>query len=131
MAETFKFELVSPERLLMSADVNSVKVPGDEGDFVVLPDHAPFMSTMRPGMVLIEAEDGEHKYFVKGGFSQVEDSGLTILAEESVEISELKGDRLQDEIANARKRLESTESDHAKRHESVLIDFLEEIGLVH
>lgn len=131
MDETFKFELVSPEQLLMSGDVSSVKVPGDEGDFVVLPQHSPFMSTMRPGLVVIEAEDGEHKYFVKGGFCQIEGSGVTILAERSVEISELTGDHLSDEIAAARKRLEDPVCDHSARHDSILLDFLDEIGLLH
>ena len=79
---TFPFELVSPEKLLISTEVEQVVVPGTEGDFAVLKDHAPFMSTLRPGVVVVtEASTEVQRLFVRGGFADVSPRGLTILAE--------------------------------------------------
>lgn len=85
MAETFKFELVSPERLLLSEEALEVLVPGTEGDFCVLAKHAAVMSTLRPGMIVAKLADGSSKsYFVRGGFADVSVSGFTLLAEYAV-----------------------------------------------
>jgi F-type H+-transporting ATPase subunit epsilon len=84
MAGTFTFELVSPERLLSSAQVAMVVVPGSEGDFGVLPGHAPVMSTIRPGVIEVYATEGttpSARYAIEGGFAEVTPQGLTILAE--------------------------------------------------
>lgn len=84
MAGTFQFELVSPEKKLASAQVAMVVVPGTEGDFGVLPGHAPMMSTIRPGIVEIYATEGSApsaRYEIDGGFAEVSAEGLTILAE--------------------------------------------------
>ncbi|GGI83326.1 hypothetical protein GCM10007973_19760 [Polymorphobacter multimanifer] len=81
---TFKFELVSPERMLASANVAMVVVPGAEGDFGVLPGHAPLMSTIRPGIIEVYATEGSSpsaRYEIEGGFAEVTPEGLTILAE--------------------------------------------------
>ncbi len=77
------FELVSPEKLIRSADVHMVVVPGAEGDFGVLAGHAPMMSTIRDGELSIyaEANSAPEKLTLRGGFAEVSDSGLTILAE--------------------------------------------------
>ncbi len=77
------FELVSPERLVKSADVYMVVVPGTEGDFGVLEGHAPFMSTIREGTLQVYATDGAtpEDIPIHGGFAEVTDKGLTILAE--------------------------------------------------
>jgi F-type H+-transporting ATPase subunit epsilon len=84
MAGTFTFELVSPERLLSSGQVAMVVVPGAEGDFGVLPGHAPMMSTIRPGVIEVYATEGSApsaRYEIEGGFAEVTPEGLTILAE--------------------------------------------------
>ena len=84
MADLLKFELVSPERLLSSAKVAMVVVPGSEGDFGVLPGHAPMMSTIRPGIIEVYATEGSTpsaRYEIEGGFAEVSPEGLTILAE--------------------------------------------------
>lgn len=128
MAETLKLELVSPERLLMSQDVSSVRVPGDEGDFVVLPQHAPFMSTMRPGIVVIESSGGEQRFFIKGGFADAGPESLTILAEFAVDCANLKGDELAVELAGANKALESAEGDAAIRHANEMVSCLTELS---
>ena len=127
MAESFKFELVSPERLLMSADVESVRVPGDEGDFVVLSNHAPFMSTLRPGFVVIDGADGETSFFVKGGFADVGPTSLTVLAEFALDGNELKGDVLAAEREAAEAAVEAAESDAAKRHANECVSCLAEL----
>jgi F-type H+-transporting ATPase subunit epsilon len=81
---TFHFELVSPERLLFSGDVDQVDVPGAEGDFGVLAGHAPLVSTLRPGVLVIRQGGGTVSMVVDGGFAEVGPSGLTVLAETAV-----------------------------------------------
>ncbi|PLX37882.1 MAG: F0F1 ATP synthase subunit epsilon [Hyphomicrobiales bacterium] len=109
MAEAFQFDLVSPERLVISEAVEQVVVPGMEGDFGVLKNHAPFMSTIRPGFIQVTTTDGKtSKIFVRGGFADTNPTGLTILAEQAIPIDELKTEHLdeaikeaEDDIANA------------------------------
>lgn len=84
MAEGTKLEIVSPERLVLSETVRSVTVPGAEGYFTVLGDHAPLMTTLKPGFVTAVDESGQSRsVFVRGGFADVSPEGLTILAEEA------------------------------------------------
>jgi F-type H+-transporting ATPase subunit epsilon len=99
---SFQFELVTPEKLLFSGEVESVVVPGTEGDFEVLPLHAPLMSTIRPGVIVIKETAGAgRRLFVRGGFADVNPQGLIILAEQAISVEELTADRLQGEIAAA------------------------------
>ena len=83
MAASLQFELVTPERLLRSGAVHMVVVPGTDGDFGVLAGHAPFLSTMRPGVIAIYSQAGSQpeRIAVDGGFAEVSEKGLTILAE--------------------------------------------------
>jgi len=82
---TFHFDLVSPEKLLFSGEVSQVDVPGAEGDFGVLANHAPLVSTMRPGILVIYHEGGEKlPVVVNGGFAEVGPAGLTVLADMAV-----------------------------------------------
>jgi F-type H+-transporting ATPase subunit epsilon len=82
---TFHFDLVSPERILFSGQVNQVDVPGAEGDFGVLANHAPLVSTVRPGILLIYNERGEKlPIVINGGFAEVSPAGLTVLADMAV-----------------------------------------------
>ena len=77
----FHFELVSPEKLLFSGDVQQVDVPGVEGDFGVLAGHAPMVTTLRPGILTVHAAGGAQKIVVLGGFAEVSSAGLTVLAD--------------------------------------------------
>jgi F-type H+-transporting ATPase subunit epsilon len=81
---TFHFDLVSPEKLLFSGKVNQVDLPGSEGDFGVLAGHAPLVSTLRPGILVVRDERGELPIVVNGGFAEVGPNGLTVLAEMAV-----------------------------------------------
>ena len=95
-----KLEIVSPERLLLSETVNSVTVPGAEGYFTVLGDHAPFMTTMRPGFVTVtNSSNVAHVYYVRGGFADVSPEGLTILAEEAQDIAQFDRSKIEALIA--------------------------------
>jgi F-type H+-transporting ATPase subunit epsilon len=105
MADKLHFNLVSPERELMSKDVDQVDVPGTEGLFGVLPNHAPFMSTLAPGVVKVTNGGEVTRIFVRGGFAEVTPEGLTILAEEAVPVAELKGEEIARRIRHAEEDL--------------------------
>ena len=87
MAGKLNFTLVSPEREVFSGLVDQVDAPGVEGDFGVLPDHAPFMTALREGLVTVYNGGATTRYDVKGGFADVNGEGLTILAEEATEVA--------------------------------------------
>lgn len=124
----FHFELVSPERLLFSGDVESVVVPGAEGDFQVMKNHALTMSTMRPGIVVVEeSADKSMRLFVRGGFAEVSDKGLTILAEEALPAEELNGERIAGEIKNAEEDLADAKTEDATRDASERLNRLKEL----
>ena len=87
-----KFELVSPEKMIISRDVAMVTVPGGEGDYSVLPGHAPMITTLRPGVIdVYDSEDGTPKdrLFVAGGFAEVNNLRCTILAEQATPVDKL------------------------------------------
>ena len=107
MADPFQFELVSPERLLMSEAVDQVVVPGAEGYFTVLKDHAPFMSTLKPGVVDVTRAESSavDRIFVRGGFADIGANGLTILAEEAIPLAEVDTDVLAQDVRNAEEDL--------------------------
>ena len=102
MADTLQFSLVSPERELFSGPVNQVDAPGVEGEFGVLPQHAPFMTTLKPGVVRIYQDGAVTPVFVRGGFADVTPAGLTILAEEAVRLSDVDAAKLDQDIINMR-----------------------------
>ncbi len=102
MADTIHFALVSPERELFSGEVKQVDAPGAEGEFGVLPQHAPFMTTLKPGVVRIYEESGVTPVFVRGGFADVTPAGLTILAEEAIRLEDVDVAELDQEIEDTR-----------------------------
>jgi len=103
MADQINFELVSPERLLLSEPVEMVVVPGTEGDFGVLPGHAPLVSTVRPGVIAVFA-DGKvvQRIFVAGGFAEVTPERCTVLAEQALPVSDIDRVAAESEMAQAR-----------------------------
>ncbi len=112
MADSFTFELVSPEQLLASGEAGIVTIPGTEGDMGVLAGHAPVMTSLRPGLVTADLTDGgETSYFVRGGFADISPSGVTILAEFAVAKSELTR-----EMFDEQKRI--AQEDYDRHHEA-------------
>ena len=83
MADTMQFDLVSPERSLLSTQVKSVQIPGADGDMTAMPNHAPLITTLRPGILSVETEKGTEEFVVTGGFAELGE-GLSVLAERAV-----------------------------------------------
>jgi F-type H+-transporting ATPase subunit epsilon len=123
-----KFELVSPERLLLSADVQQVTVPGTEGLFTVLPGHAPVLSTLRPGVVDVVTAEAQHeRIFVRGGFAEVNPRGLTILAEVAIPLAELDTGALERQIGNAAEDVSDAQDDETRRRAQESLDHLRDL----
>jgi len=100
MAEGVKLEIVSPEKLLLSETVKSVTVPGTDGYFTVLGDHAPLMTTLKPGFVTVtDNSNVAHVYYVRGGFADISPEGLTLLAEEAEDIAQFDRSKIEALIA--------------------------------
>ncbi|MEH3091735.1 F0F1 ATP synthase subunit epsilon [Agrobacterium cavarae] len=130
MADTFKFELVSPERLLVSETVSEVVIPATEGEMTVLANHAPVMTTIKPGIVTLKTASGEsHKYVVFGGFADILPTGCTLLAESAVSADDMSPDDLQKRIATARSEIE--EGNHHHDHLTKLEKHLYELTNLH
>ena len=91
MADSMQFDLVSPERRLASLQVSSVRIPGADGDLTAMADHAPLITTLRPGMLRVESSAGDQEYMVTGGFAEI-GIGLSVLAEQAL----LRADVTQD-----------------------------------
>lgn len=114
---TFTFDLVSPERTLFSGAVESVIVPGSEGEFQVFAGHTPVVAMLKPGVLTIDSGSGKERLFVRGGFAEVNNASLTVLAEHAVALSELKADKLAADIKDAEEDLADAKTD-AERHKA-------------
>ena len=124
----FPFELVSPERLLFTGEVESVVVPGSEGELTVLKDHAPLMTTLKPGIVTVtEAGGRSQRLFVRGGFADVAPTGLTILAESSVPVDQLDAAKLDAEIKGAEGEVTAASTDEGRRLATEKLNQLQEL----
>jgi len=116
MAETFQFDLVSPEKLLMSDPVEEVIVPGADGQFTVLIGHAPFLTTLKPGVLDIRNADGtSQRIYVNGGFADVNAGGLTVLAEQAMPLEEVNAEIMALQITDAEEDLADAGDDAEKR----------------
>jgi F-type H+-transporting ATPase subunit epsilon len=121
MADPFNFELVSPERLLVSGDVEQVLVPGAEGDMTVFAKHAPVLTTLRPGLLDIGFPGGkEQRFFIRGGFAEVNPAGLTVLAETAIDLDELKAEQLAQAIKDAEEDVADLTGDEHDRAQTKL-----------
>lgn len=127
MADKLHFSLVSPERQLMSQDVDEVDIPGAEGWIGVLPNHAPLMTTLAPGMVRIKTGGDEQRIFVRGGFAEISASGLTILAEEAMPAAELDAAAIAQRMKNAEEDLSDADTDEKKLAAQQSLDRLKEL----
>ena len=135
MAEGLRIEIVSPERLVLSEIVQSVTVPGTEGYFTVMANHAPFMTTLRPGFITVSGSSaGNSVFFVRGGFADVSPEGLTILAEESMPFAEFDHAGLSAQIKSAEAQLAAAgtpeERTFAQELVSGLLNLAQEAGQI-
>jgi F-type H+-transporting ATPase subunit epsilon len=113
---TFHFDLVSPEKLAFSGEVDQVDVPGMEGDFGVLAGHAPVVAAIRPGILTVTSGGTHQKIIVLGGLAEVSEKGLTVLADVATSLEELDRAKFADRIAEMETKLaekEGSELDHA------------------
>jgi len=127
MADPFQFELVSPERLLMSEPVDQVVVPGSEGYFTVLKDHAPYMSTLKPGVVDVLRGNETERIFVRGGFADVSVAGLTILAEQAIPLAEVDPADLAQDVQNAQEDVNDAKDAETKATAELRLHQLREV----
>jgi F-type H+-transporting ATPase subunit epsilon len=113
---TFHFDLVSPEKLAFSGEVDQVDIPGVEGDFGVLAGHAPVVAAVRPGILTVTTGGAHQKIIVLGGLAEVSDKGLTVLADVATSIEDLDRAKFAETIAEMEENLkehEGGELDHA------------------
>jgi F-type H+-transporting ATPase subunit epsilon len=128
MADAFKFELVSPERLLVSGEVTQVLIPGSEGDMTILAHHAPILSTLRPGLLDIALPDGEHRrFFIRGGFAEVGPAGLTVLAETAVDLVDLDADQLAQAVNDAEEDVADASEGAVRDRAQTKLDHLRQV----
>lgn len=111
MAETLTFELVSPERKLASVEAEAVTIPGAMGDMTAMANHAPFLTTLRPGYVVVAHGSASDRYFVTGGFAEISDNTVSVLAEEAFEASDVSQSWLQDRATAAEEALATVAED--------------------
>lgn len=124
MADKLHFSLVTPEREVLAGEVDQVVVPGVEGDFGVLPDHAPLMSTIRPGWLTVYDGNDVERIVIRGGFAEVTPAGLTVLAEQAAFASEIDRDELARAIQDAREDVADAASDAAREDAQDQLDYL-------
>ncbi|HLO23271.1 MAG TPA: F0F1 ATP synthase subunit epsilon [Methyloceanibacter sp.] len=129
MPDAFKFELVSPTRLLVSGKVEQVIVPGSEGEMTVLAHHAPLLTTLKPGLLDIGFPGGgEHqRYFVRGGFAEVSPAGLTVLAETAIDLVELEATQLAQAVKDAEEDVADATDDAMRDRAQTKLDQLRQV----
>jgi F-type H+-transporting ATPase subunit epsilon len=111
---TFHFELVSPERLLFSGAVTQVDVPGEEGEFGVFAGHAPYVATLKPGVLTIYGEGAPQRIVVRGGFAEAGPTSLTVLAEQALPVSEIDAATIAQAVKDAEEDVADAGSDIAR-----------------
>jgi F-type H+-transporting ATPase subunit epsilon len=125
---TLHFELVSPERVLFSGEVEAVMLPGTEGDMTVLPGHAPVMTALKTGVVIAtNHRDNGERVLVRGGFAEVNAAGVIVLAERATPVEDLTADMIDHEILQAEMMRDATEDFAAKQAADAAIAQLREV----
>lgn len=114
MAQSFKFELVSPERLLVSEEVEAVVIPGTEGKMTVMASHAPVMTGIKPGVIRVSRGGSQERYVVFGGFADILPESCTVLAESAVHVDDIDRDDLARRIQEAREDVADAKDDEAR-----------------
>jgi F-type H+-transporting ATPase subunit epsilon len=128
MAGKIHFDLVSPERMLLSEDVDMVTLPGAEGDFGVFAGHAPVISTLRPGIIDVQGgSEPALRLYVRGGFAEVDSEKIIVLAEEAVPLKELDAANLDQRIKNAEEDVSTARSDEERMRAQGALEHLRQL----
>jgi F-type H+-transporting ATPase subunit epsilon len=114
MSDKLTFALVSPEREIFHGSVDHVVVPGLEGEFGISPQHAPVMSVVKPGALRVFNDGAERRIFVNGGFADVTPEGLTVLAEEAVDLADVDPGRLEQQLKDAQEDVRDAANEVAR-----------------
>ena len=122
MADTLTFELVSPAAKLASTEAEAVTIPGMEGDLTAMANHAPFLTTLRPGWVVVRDGSNETRYFVTGGFAEISDNTVSVLAEQATEDSAVDQDLLSRLVSEAEQALADASDDRRQAAQQRLND---------
>ena len=125
MADTMQFDLVSPERSLASFLASEVQIPGAEGNMTVLPDHAPVLTTLRPGIVKVNGPDGEASFVVTGGFVEISAEGISVLAEQAHLGSDVTKSDLEGAMTLAREQAEKAEGEDKSVADKLVADMVQ------
>jgi F-type H+-transporting ATPase subunit epsilon len=134
MADSFQFDLVAPERRLASGPATEVQLAGSEGDLTVMADHAPLLTTLRPGVLRVIFAEGAQEYAVTGGFADISPAGVTVLAEQAVPMGDLTQDLLDKFVADAvdeRDHASAEQLDMLAKRVSDLASMGKTVGLSH
>ena len=108
---TFRFELVSPERLVYAGEVSQVDVPGEEGEFGILAGHAPYVATLKPGLLTVYGNGEPQRIVVRGGLAEMGPSGLTVLAEQAVPAAEIDAATIAQAIRDSEEDVADADND--------------------
>ena len=119
MADTMQFDLVSPERSLASMQVSAVQIPGGDGDMTAMPEHAPVITTLRPGILRVEAPGDTTEYVVTGGFAEITGEAVSVLAEKVIPVAEMTRAHVEEMIENASAALAAAKENHNGQHSLV------------
>jgi len=131
MADKIHFDLVSPERLLLSEDVDMVTLPGSEGYFGVLAGHAPVISSLRPGVIEVKGgETPDLRLFVRGGFAEVDAKKVVVLAEEAIPLADFDLAALDQRIRDTEEDLVAAKTDDERARVAEQIDHLRQLRAV-
>ena len=125
MTDKISFDLVSPERLLLSTEAEMVTIPGTEGDMGVMAGHMPLISTLRPGVIAVSG--GDQRFYVMSGFAEVNPGKLTVLAEGAVPVAELDATALDQRIKNTEEDVALAKSDGERAKAQEALDYLKDL----
>ena len=122
-----RLDIVTPEKQLLSEEVKSVQLPGMDGDMTIMGTHAPMVTTLRPGVVIVESDGGKQEIVVTGGFAEISSEGTSILAELAVPKADLTGELVERAVKEAEEALELASTDPDKAAAALKINDMKEV----
>lgn len=128
MADTMQFDLVSPERSLASLEATEVQIPGTEGDMTAMPDHAPTITTLRPGILKVVSPSGTHEYVVTGGFAEITATATSVLAERAMLTSDMTAEMAAEMREEAQRVAEGSEGEAKDAADKITAEMAELAG---